>query len=74
VTIALPATAPYFGIVNESLPTFRAIGIQSNWEAEIRATGNVPVDLKDDLPSAFEHAALEGLGLPNILRIFGAQY
>ena len=42
------------------------------WEAEMRATGNVPVDLKDRFTFSFLNTPLlEGLGLSNILRIFG---
>src|SRR5260370_30947340 len=42
------------------------------WEAEMRATGNVPVDLKDRFSFSFLNTPLlEDLGLSNILRIFG---
>lgn len=42
------------------------------WEAEMRATGNVPVDLKDRFRFSFLNTPLlEDLGLSNILRIFG---
>jgi hypothetical protein len=40
------------------------------WEAEMRATGNVPVDLKDRF-SFLNTPLLEDLGLSEILRIFG---
>jgi hypothetical protein len=42
------------------------------WEAEMRATGNVPVDLKDRFRFSFLNTPLlEDLGLSDILRIFG---
>jgi hypothetical protein len=42
------------------------------WEAEMRATGNVPVELKDRFRFSFLNTPLlEDLGLSNILRIFG---
>lgn len=42
------------------------------WEAEMRATGNVPVDLKDRFKFSFLNTPLlEDLGLTEILRIFG---
>jgi len=42
------------------------------WEAEMRATGNVPVDLKDRFRFSFLNTPLlEDLGLSEILRIFG---
>jgi hypothetical protein len=42
------------------------------WEAEMRATGNVPVDLKDRFAFSFLNTPLlEDLGLSSILRIFG---
>jgi hypothetical protein len=42
------------------------------WEKEMRATGNVFVDLKDRFSFSFLNTPLlEGLGLSNILRIFG---
>ena len=42
------------------------------WEAEMRATGNVPVDLKDQFRFSFLNTPLlEDLGLSEILRIFG---
>jgi hypothetical protein len=42
------------------------------WEKEMRTTGNVFVDLKDRFSFSFLNTPLlEGLGLSNILRIFG---
>ena len=42
------------------------------WEAEMRATGNVPVDLKDRFSFDFLNTPLlEGFGLSKILRIHG---
>lgn len=42
------------------------------WEAEMRATGNVPVDLKDRFSFDFLNTPLlEGVGLSKILRIHG---
>jgi hypothetical protein len=42
------------------------------WEAEMRITGNVPVDLKDHFKFDFLNTPLlEGLGLSQILRIHG---
>jgi hypothetical protein len=42
------------------------------WEKEMRITGNVFVDLKDRFSFSFLNTPLlEGLGLSNILRIFG---
>jgi hypothetical protein len=42
------------------------------WEAEMRATGRVPVDLKDRFSFSFLNTPLlEDLGLSRILRIFG---
>jgi hypothetical protein len=42
------------------------------WEAEMRATGNVPVDLKDRFAFSFLNTPLlEGMGLSSLLRIFG---
>ncbi len=42
------------------------------WEAEMRATGNVPVDLKDRFSFSFLNTPLlEDFGLSKILRIFG---
>jgi hypothetical protein len=42
------------------------------WEAEMRLTGNVPVDLKDRFSFDFLNTPLlEGFGLSKILRIFG---
>ena len=42
------------------------------WEAEMRATGNVPVELKDRFRFSFLNTPLlEDLGLSDILRIFG---
>jgi len=42
------------------------------WEAEMRATGNVPVDLLDRFRfSFFNTPLLEDLGLSKLLRIFG---
>lgn len=42
------------------------------WEAEMRATGNVPVDLKDHFKFDFLNTPLlEGSGLAQILRIHG---
>jgi len=42
------------------------------WEAEMRATGNVPVDLKDRFRFSFLNTPLlEDLGLSEVLRIFG---
>jgi len=42
------------------------------WEAEMRATGNVPVDLKDRFRFSFLNTPLlEDFGLSEILRIFG---
>ena len=45
------------------------------WEAEMRATGNVPVDLKDRFSFSFLNTPLlEDLGLSNILRILGPEH
>jgi hypothetical protein len=42
------------------------------WEAEMRSTGNVPVELKDRFRFSFLNTPLlEDLGLSDILRIFG---
>jgi hypothetical protein len=42
------------------------------WEREMRATGNVPVDLKDRFKFSFLNTPLlEGLGLDEFLRVFG---
>ena len=42
------------------------------WEAEMRATGNVPVDLLDRFRFSFLNTPLlEDFGLSTILRIFG---
>jgi len=42
------------------------------WEAEMRATGNVPVDLKDRFSFSFLNTPLlEDFGISKILRIFG---
>jgi hypothetical protein len=43
-----------------------------SWEREMRATGQVLVDLKDRFSFSFLNTPLlEGLGLSNILRVFG---